>query len=82
MLFDVSLFQLEGLIKSGGLEIPEMKDVPGDTPHAKIHLNNAQEKHAHIRDLYKQALTLGMDIITTVQHPVSLYKSQPKSGTK
>ncbi|KAJ6665188.1 hypothetical protein lerEdw1_004236 [Lerista edwardsae] len=63
--------ELEGLVKSGGLEIPEMKDAPGDTPHAKIHLNNAQEKHARIRDLYKLALTLGMDIITTVQHPNS-----------
>ncbi|XP_066468437.1 coiled-coil domain-containing protein 141 isoform X3 [Tiliqua scincoides] len=63
--------ELEGLIKSGGLDIPEMQDVPSDTPHAKIHLNNAQEKHARIRHLYKLALTLGMEIIATVQHPNS-----------
>ncbi|XP_033023158.1 coiled-coil domain-containing protein 141 isoform X5 [Lacerta agilis] len=63
--------ELECLIKSGGLKIPEAKDVPSDTPHAKIHLNNAQEKHAHIRHLYKLALTLGMDIISAVQHPNS-----------
>ncbi|XP_077772630.1 coiled-coil domain-containing protein 141 isoform X3 [Podarcis muralis] len=63
--------ELEGLIKSGGLKIPEAKDVPSDTPHAKIHLNNAQEKHTHIRHLYKLALSLGMDIISAVQHPNS-----------
>ncbi|XP_060136615.1 coiled-coil domain-containing protein 141 isoform X8 [Zootoca vivipara] len=63
--------ELEGLIQSGGLKIPEVKDVPSDTPYAKIHLNNAQEKHAHIRHLYKLALTLGMDIISAVQHPNS-----------
>ncbi|XP_054827123.1 coiled-coil domain-containing protein 141 [Eublepharis macularius] len=61
--------QLESLIKSGGLEVLEIKEVPSDTPHAKTHLNNAQEKHAHIRQLYKLALTLGMDIISSVQHP-------------
>uniref|UniRef100_A0ACB8G036 Uncharacterized protein n=1 Tax=Sphaerodactylus townsendi TaxID=933632 RepID=A0ACB8G036_9SAUR len=61
--------QLESLIKSGGLEVPEIKEVPSDTPHVKTHLNNAQEKHARIRQLYKLALTLGMDIISTVQHP-------------
>ncbi|XP_053125051.1 coiled-coil domain-containing protein 141 isoform X2 [Hemicordylus capensis] len=63
--------ELEGLIKSGGLDIPEMKEVPSDTPHVKIHLNNAQEKHARIKHLYTLALSLGMDIISTVQHPDS-----------
>ncbi|XP_061464306.1 coiled-coil domain-containing protein 141 isoform X2 [Rhineura floridana] len=61
--------ELEGLIKSGGLTIPEVKDVPSDTPYAKIHLINAQEKHTRIRHLYKLALSLGMDIISTVQQP-------------
>ncbi|XP_034284513.1 coiled-coil domain-containing protein 141 isoform X4 [Pantherophis guttatus] len=63
--------ELEGLIKSGGLEILQMKDVPSDTSHAKIHLTNAQEKHVHIRHLYKLALSLGMDILSTVKHPNS-----------
>ncbi|XP_062972381.1 coiled-coil domain-containing protein 141 [Elgaria multicarinata webbii] len=67
--------ELEGLIKTGGLAITEMKDVPSDTPHAKIHLNNAQEKHAHIRHLYKLALTLGMDIISAAKHPNSFHIS-------
>ncbi|XP_044282879.1 coiled-coil domain-containing protein 141 isoform X7 [Varanus komodoensis] len=60
--------ELEDLIKSAGLDIAELKDVPGDTPHAKIHLNNAQEKHAHIRHLYKMVLTLGMDIISAAKY--------------
>nr|XP_060635845.1 coiled-coil domain-containing protein 141 isoform X6 [Anolis sagrei ordinatus] len=63
--------ELENLIKSQGLEISEMKDVPSDSPHAKIHLNNVQEKHTRIRNLYKLALTLGMDLISTVKHPNS-----------
>uniref|UniRef100_A0A8D2JE87 Ig-like domain-containing protein n=1 Tax=Varanus komodoensis TaxID=61221 RepID=A0A8D2JE87_VARKO len=50
------------------VNIAELKDVPGDTPHAKIHLNNAQEKHAHIRHLYKMVLTLGMDIISAAKY--------------
>ncbi|XP_077175687.1 coiled-coil domain-containing protein 141 isoform X2 [Paroedura picta] len=61
--------QLEGLIKDGGLAVPETKEVPSNTSHAKTHLNNAQEKHTRIRQLYKLALTLGMDIISTVHHP-------------
>ncbi|KAL8183876.1 UNVERIFIED_CONTAM: hypothetical protein K2H54_054887 [Gekko kuhli] len=61
--------QLEGLIKNRGLEVPEIKEVPNDTSHAKTQLNNAQEKHSRVRQLYKLALMLGMDIISTVQHP-------------
>ncbi|XP_039185105.1 coiled-coil domain-containing protein 141 isoform X4 [Crotalus tigris] len=64
-------FQLEGLIKSGGLEILQMKDAPSDTSLAKVHLTNTQEKHIHIRHLYKLALSLGMDILSTVKHPNS-----------
>ncbi|KAM6461436.1 LOW QUALITY PROTEIN: coiled-coil domain-containing protein 141 [Liasis olivaceus] len=63
--------ELEGLIKSGGLEILQMKDAPSDTSHAKIHLNNVQEKHVQIRHLYKLALSLGMDILSTVKYPNS-----------
>ncbi|XP_062819064.1 coiled-coil domain-containing protein 141 isoform X6 [Anolis carolinensis] len=63
--------ELESLIKSQGLEISEMKDVPSDSSHAKIHLNNVQEKHTRIRNLYKLAFTLGMDIISTVKNPNS-----------
>ncbi|XP_039185106.1 coiled-coil domain-containing protein 141 isoform X5 [Crotalus tigris] len=63
--------ELEGLIKSGGLEILQMKDAPSDTSLAKVHLTNTQEKHIHIRHLYKLALSLGMDILSTVKHPNS-----------
>uniref|UniRef100_A0A6J0UGF6 Coiled-coil domain-containing protein 141 isoform X1 n=2 Tax=Pogona vitticeps TaxID=103695 RepID=A0A6J0UGF6_9SAUR len=61
--------ELESLIKSEKLEISEEKDVPRDASHTKLHLNDAQEKHAHIRHLYRSALTLGMDIIASVKHP-------------
>lgn len=39
--------------------------------HAKAYFVNAQEKHAHIRQLYKLLITLGVDILSAVQQPVS-----------
>lgn len=62
---------MDCLIKSGELEIPETNEVPGDAHQAKLHLTNTLEKHAHIRHLYKLALTLGVDILSAVQKPVS-----------
>ncbi|KAJ7345580.1 hypothetical protein JRQ81_001530 [Phrynocephalus forsythii] len=61
--------ELESLIKPERLEISEEKDVPCDTSHAQLQLNNAQEKHTQIRHLYRSALTLGMDIISSVKYP-------------
>ncbi|XP_037768912.1 coiled-coil domain-containing protein 141 isoform X5 [Chelonia mydas] len=60
--------QLEWLIKSGELEIPETSEIPDDAHQAKAHLANTQEKHAHIGHLYKLALTLGVDSLSAVQH--------------
>lgn len=39
--------------------------------HAKACLVNAQEKHTHIRQLYKLLITQGVDILSAVQQPVS-----------
>ncbi|XP_075789842.1 coiled-coil domain-containing protein 141 isoform X3 [Pelodiscus sinensis] len=61
--------QLECLIKSGELEIPERSKIPDDALQAKVHLANTQEKHAHIRHLYNLALTLGKASLSAVQHP-------------
>lgn len=58
-------------MKSGELEIPETSEIPDDAHQAKIHLANTQEKHVHIGHLYKLALTLGLDSLSAVQHPVS-----------
>ncbi|XP_074823786.1 coiled-coil domain-containing protein 141 isoform X5 [Natator depressus] len=60
--------QLEWLIKSGELEIPETSEIPDDAHQAKAHLANTQEKHTHIGHLYKLALTLGVDSLSAVQH--------------
>ncbi|CAM5147498.1 unnamed protein product [Eretmochelys imbricata] len=60
--------QLEWLVKSGELEIPETSEIPDDAHQAKAHLANTQEKHAHIGHLYKLALTLGVDSLSAVQH--------------
>lgn len=39
--------------------------------HAEAYLVNAQEKHAHIRQLYKLLITQGVDILSAVQQHVS-----------
>ncbi|XP_019410222.1 PREDICTED: coiled-coil domain-containing protein 141 [Crocodylus porosus] len=64
--------KMDCLIKSGELEIPETNEVPDDAHQAKVHLTNTLEKHAHIRHLYKLALTLGVDILSAVQNPCCL----------
>uniref|UniRef100_A0A7M4F4G3 Coiled-coil domain containing 141 n=1 Tax=Crocodylus porosus TaxID=8502 RepID=A0A7M4F4G3_CROPO len=53
-------------------KIPETNEVPDDAHQAKVHLTNTLEKHAHIRHLYKLALTLGVDILSAVQNPCCL----------
>ncbi|KAK2532602.1 Ccdc141 isoform A [Columba livia] len=59
--------ELERLLKSGELDIPKVCENPENIHHAKAYLVNAQEKHAHIRQLYKLLITQGVDILSAVQ---------------
>ncbi|KFW86931.1 Coiled-coil domain-containing protein 141, partial [Manacus vitellinus] len=59
--------ELECLSKSGELDIPEICEDPENVHHAKAYLVNSQEKHAHIRQLYKLLITQGVDILSAVQ---------------
>ncbi|XP_065493295.1 coiled-coil domain-containing protein 141 isoform X2 [Caloenas nicobarica] len=59
--------ELECLSKSGELDIPKICENPENVHHAKAYLVNAQEKHAHIRQLYKLLITQGVDILSAVQ---------------
>ncbi|XP_075566500.1 coiled-coil domain-containing protein 141 isoform X2 [Pelecanus crispus] len=61
--------ELECLSKSGELDVPEICKDPENVHHAKTYLVNAQEKHAHIRQLYKLLITQGVDILSAVQQP-------------
>ncbi|KAM4669541.1 coiled-coil domain-containing protein 141 [Amazona ochrocephala] len=61
--------ELECLSKLGELDIPETCEAPENVHHAKACLVNAQEKHAHIRQLYKLLITQGVDILSAVQQP-------------
>ncbi|CAN0137881.1 unnamed protein product [Bubo scandiacus] len=61
--------ELECLSKSGELDIPEICEDPENVHHAKAYLVNAQEKHAHIRQLYKLLISQGVDILSAVQEP-------------
>lgn len=42
-----------------------------DAHEAQAHLSRSQEKQAHIDHLHQLALSLGVDIISSVQRPVS-----------
>lgn len=42
-----------------------------DGHEAQVQLCRSQEKQAHIEQLHKLALSLGVDIISSVQRPVS-----------
>ncbi|XP_075009452.1 coiled-coil domain-containing protein 141 isoform X2 [Calonectris borealis] len=61
--------ELECLSKSGELDIPEICEDPENVHYAKAYLLNAQEKHAHIRQLYKLLITQGVDILSAMQQP-------------
>lgn len=71
LIFHFNIFQLECLLKSGELDIPEICENPENVHHAKAYLVNAQDKHAHIRQLYKLLITQGVDIFSAVQQSVS-----------
>ncbi|KFQ17951.1 Coiled-coil domain-containing protein 141, partial [Merops nubicus] len=61
--------ELECLFKSGELDIPEIRENPESMPHAEAYLVNAQEKHAHIRQLYKLLIFQAVDVLSAVQQP-------------
>ncbi|XP_067843753.1 coiled-coil domain-containing protein 141 isoform X2 [Heptranchias perlo] len=60
--------EFEDMMKSGELEYPGLLTTPDNSSQAKIQLSHHQEKQAHVRYLYKLALTLAMDIISITQH--------------
>ncbi|KFU88609.1 Coiled-coil domain-containing protein 141, partial [Chaetura pelagica] len=59
--------ELECLSKSQELDIPKICEDPESVHRVKAYLANAQEKHAHIRQLYKLLITQGVDILSAVQ---------------
>ncbi|XP_071418397.1 coiled-coil domain-containing protein 141 [Pithys albifrons albifrons] len=59
--------ELECLSKSGELDIPEICEDSENVHHAKAYLVNSQEKHTHIRQLYKLLISQGVDILSAVQ---------------
>ncbi|KAM5280345.1 coiled-coil domain-containing protein 141 [Ctenodactylus gundi] len=60
---------MKGLIQSGELEfLEQLKDLD-DARKAQIQLSRSQEKRAHVAHLHRLALTLGVDIISSVQQP-------------
>ncbi|XP_010187027.1 PREDICTED: coiled-coil domain-containing protein 141 [Mesitornis unicolor] len=59
--------ELECLSISGELDIPEICEDLENMHHSKVYLVNVQEKHAHIRQLYKLLITQGVDILSAVQ---------------
>ncbi|XP_023369939.1 coiled-coil domain-containing protein 141 isoform X2 [Otolemur garnettii] len=61
--------ELEHLIKSRELEFPEQPKELDDVHDIQIHLSRSQEKQAHVDHLYKLALSLGVDLISSVQRP-------------
>lgn len=64
-------FQLGHLHKSRETEFVDQPEDLEDAHEAQVHLSRAQEKQAHVDHLHKLALSLGVDIISSVQRPVS-----------
>nr|XP_025705038.1 coiled-coil domain-containing protein 141 [Callorhinus ursinus] len=61
--------KLGHLNKSREMEfLEEPKDLD-DAHEAQVHLSHLQEKQAHIDHLHKLALSLGVDVISSVQRP-------------
>ncbi|XP_047578263.1 coiled-coil domain-containing protein 141 isoform X6 [Lutra lutra] len=63
--------KLGHLHKSREIEFLDQPEDLDDAHEAQVHLSRAQEKQAHIGHLHKLALSLGVDIISSVQRPVS-----------
>ncbi|ELW63757.1 Coiled-coil domain-containing protein 141 [Tupaia chinensis] len=61
--------ELGRLIKSREMEFTEEPEELGDAQGIQIYLSRSQEKQAHINRLCTLALSLGVDIISSVQRP-------------
>ncbi|XP_047578260.1 coiled-coil domain-containing protein 141 isoform X3 [Lutra lutra] len=61
--------KLGHLHKSREIEFLDQPEDLDDAHEAQVHLSRAQEKQAHIGHLHKLALSLGVDIISSVQRP-------------
>ncbi|XP_004426741.1 PREDICTED: coiled-coil domain-containing protein 141 [Ceratotherium simum simum] len=61
--------ELGHLIRSRELEFLEQPKELDDAHDAQVYLSRSQEKQAHIDHLHKLALSLGVDIISSVQRP-------------
>ncbi|XP_047728318.1 coiled-coil domain-containing protein 141 isoform X2 [Prionailurus viverrinus] len=61
--------KLGHLIKSREMELLEQPKELEDGHEAQVQLSCSQEKQAHIEQLHKLALSLGVDIISSVQRP-------------
>ncbi|XP_074255504.1 coiled-coil domain-containing protein 141 isoform X2 [Saimiri boliviensis] len=61
--------ELRRLIKSRELEFLEQPKDLDDAQNVQIHLRCSQEKQAHVDHLHRLALSLGVDIISSVQRP-------------
>uniref|UniRef100_A0A8C4MYD1 Coiled-coil domain containing 141 n=1 Tax=Equus asinus TaxID=9793 RepID=A0A8C4MYD1_EQUAS len=61
--------ELGRLIKSKGLEFLERPTEVDDAHDAQVYLSRSREKQAHIDHLHKLALSLGVEIISSVQQP-------------
>ncbi|XP_043931244.1 coiled-coil domain-containing protein 141 isoform X4 [Protopterus annectens] len=68
--------ELESIMTS----VMQRDSVPGapspDADDAKVQLTHHQEQRIHIQNLYSQALTLGADLISKVQHSKSFNASK------
>ncbi|PNI86624.1 CCDC141 isoform 4, partial [Pan troglodytes] len=61
--------ELGRLIKSRELEFVEQPKELGDAHDVQVHLRCSQEKQARVDHLHRLALSLGVDIISSVQRP-------------
>ncbi|XP_059559928.1 coiled-coil domain-containing protein 141 [Myotis daubentonii] len=61
--------ELEHLLKSRELELLEQPTELDNARDAQVRLRRSQEKQAHIDQLHKLALCLGVDIISSAQRP-------------
>ncbi|XP_077873800.1 coiled-coil domain-containing protein 141 isoform X4 [Ictidomys tridecemlineatus] len=69
VLFHQVREELGRLIKSRELVFLEQLEELGDAPEAQIHLSRSQDQKAHVEQLYQLAFSLGVDIISSAQHP-------------
>ncbi|XP_040083660.1 coiled-coil domain-containing protein 141 isoform X4 [Oryx dammah] len=61
--------ELGRLFKSRELEFPEQAKEMNDARNAQVLLRRSRAKQAHIGHLHKLALSLGVDVISSVQQP-------------